>query len=239
MKNFLEKTQVVILAGGLGSRLSELTNKIPKPMVKIGNKPLIEHIILLYIKYGFKNFIIAAGYKFEIIKKYFNNYKKNKIKINVIDTGLNSLTGKRIFKLKKYLNNQTFMITYGDGVCDINLKKLFYYHKKNKKILTLTAVHPQARFGELEIKKNLVGKFNEKPQLQKGWINGGFFVAEPAIFKFLSKKNEMFEREPITKLVRKRNLIAYRHESFWFCVDTLRDKIVLEKIYKKKKFFGK
>ncbi len=237
MKNFLEKTQVVILAGGLGSRLSELTNKIPKPMVKIGNKPLIEHIIQLYINHGFKNFIVAAGYKYKIIKKYFNNYKKNKININVIDTGLNSLTARRIFKLKKYLNNKTFMITYGDGVCDINLKKLFYYHKKNKKILTLTAVHPQARFGELEIKKNMVEKFNEKPQLQKGWINGGFFVAEPAIFKFLSKKNQMFEREPITKLVRKKNLTAYRHESFWFCVDTLRDKIVLERIYKKNKKF--
>ena len=130
------------------------------------------------------------------------------------------------------------MITYGDGVCNINIKTLLNYHKKNKKILTLTAVHPQARFGELEIKKNLVQNFNEKPQLQKGWINGGFFVAEPTIFKFLSKKNQMFEREPITKLVKK-NLAAYKHENFWFCVDTLRDKNVLENIYKKNKKFGK
>tara|TARA_B110000858_G_C17598998_1_gene379195 strand:- start:35 stop:751 length:717 start_codon:yes stop_codon:yes gene_type:complete len=235
MKNSSEGTQVVILAGGLGSRLSELTKKIPKPMVKIDNKPLLEHIIQLYMKYGFNNFIIAGGYKYEIIKNHFDNYKKDKININVINTGLNSLTATRILKLKKYLNKKTFMITYGDGVSDVNLKTLLNYHKKNKKILTLTAVHPPARFGELEIKKNLVEKFNEKPQLQKGWINGGFFVAEPEIFKFLSNKNQMFEREPITKLVRKKKLAAFKHNSFWFCMDTLRDKIVLEKIYKKNK----
>ena len=134
---------------------------------------------------------------------------------------LNSLTAKEFLNFKKFLNKKTFMITYGDGICDVDLKKLFNYHKKNKRTLTLTAVHPQARFGELEIKKNIMKKFNEKPQLQKGWINGGFFVAEPTIFKFLSKKNEMFEREPITKLVHKKNLTAYKHESFWFCVDTL------------------
>ena len=235
MKDSLGNIKVVILAGGLGSRLSELTKKIPKPMVKIGNKPLIEHIIQIYIKNGFKNFIIAGGYKYEIIKNYFNNYKNTNININVINTGINSLTATRIFKLRKYLNKKTFMITYGDGVCNINIKTLLNYHKKNKKILTLTAVHPQARFGELEIKKNLVQKFNEKPQLQKGWINGGFFVAEPTIFKFLSKKNQMLEREPITKLVKKKNLAAYKHENFWFCVDTLRDKNVLENIYKKNK----
>ena len=235
MKDSLGNIKVVILAGGLGSRLSELTKKIPKPMVKIGNKPLIEHIIQIYIKNGFTNFIIAGGYKYEIIKNYFNNYKNTNININVINTGINSLTATRIFKLRKYLNKKTFMITYGDGVCNINIKTLLNYHKKNKKILTLTAVHPQARFGELEIKKNLVQKFNEKPQLQKGWINGGFFVAEPTIFKFLSKKNQMFEREPITKFVKKKNLAAYKHENFWFCVDTLRDKNVLENIYKKNK----
>ena len=235
MKNLLQDTQVVILAGGLGSRLAELTKKIPKPMVKIGNKPLIEHIIQLYVKHGFKNFLIAGGYKFKIIKQHFKKFKKNNVNIQVINTGVNSLTATRILKLKKYLNKKSFMITYGDGVSDINLKALLNYHKKNKKILTLTAVHPQARFGELEIKKNLVKRFNEKPQLQKGWINGGFFVAEPEIFKFLSKKNQMFEREPITKLVKKKNLIAYKHNKFWFCVDTLRDKIVLENIYKKNK----
>ena len=235
MKNLLQNTQVVILAGGLGSRLAELTKKIPKPMVKIGKKPLIEHIIQLYIEHGFKNFLIAGGYKFKIIKQHFKKFKKNNVNIQVINTGVNSLTATRILKLKKYLNKKSFMITYGDGVSDINLKALLNYHKKNKKILTLTAVHPQARFGELEIKKNLVKRFNEKPQLQKGWINGGFFVAEPEIFKFLSKKNQMFEREPITKLVKKKNLIAYKHNKFWFCVDTLRDKIVLENIYKKNK----
>ena len=227
--------KVVILAGGLGSRLSEYTKKIPKPMVKIGNEPLISHIIKLYIKYGFNDFIVAGGYKYKIIENYFNNYKNKKIKIRVVNTGLNALTGSRILKLKKYLNNETFMMTYGDGISDVNLRKLLKYHEDNRKILTLTAVHPQARFGELIIKKNLVKEFNEKPQLQKGWINGGFFVVEPDIFKFLSKKNQMLEREPITKLVKNKNLIAYKHNKFWFCMDTLRDKIVLENIYKKNK----
>jgi glucose-1-phosphate cytidylyltransferase len=235
MKNLLEDTQVVILAGGLGSRLSELTKKIPKPMVKIGNEPIIYHIIKLYEKYGFNDFIIAGGYKYKIIKNYFKKLKKKNIKIKIIDTGLNTLTASRILKLKKYLNKKTFMITYGDGICNVNLKKLLRYHKKNKKILTLTAVHPPARFGELTIKKNLVKEFNEKPQLQKGWISGGFFVADPSIFKFLSKKNQMLEREPITKLVKTKNLIAYKHNSFWYCMDTLRDKIVLENIYKNNK----
>jgi len=233
MEKSLENIKVVILAGGLGSRLSELTKKIPKPMVKIGDKPMIVHIINLYVKHGFKNFIIAGGYKYKIIQKFFRGYKKDKIKINVVNTGLHSLTATRILKLKKHLSNKTFMITYGDGLSNVNLKKLLKYHIKNKKILTLTAVHPPARFGELELKKNVVKKFNEKPQLQKGWINGGFFVAEPNIFKFLSKKNEMIEREPITKLVKAKKLIAYKHKDFWYCMDNLRDKIVLEKIYKK------
>ena len=235
IENPLENIKVVILAGGLGSRLSELTNKIPKPMVKIGGKPMIVHIINLYVKYGFKNFIIAGGYKYKVIQKFFKNYKKNKIKINVINTGLNSLTATRILKLKKYLNKKTFMITYGDGLCSVNLKKLLKYHIQNKKTLTLTAVHPPARFGELELKKNVVKRFNEKPQLQKGWINGGFFVAEPDIFKFLSKKNQMIEREPIAKIVKAKKLIAYKHKYFWYCVDNLRDKIVLENLYKKNK----
>ena len=227
--------KIIILAGGLGSRLSEYTKKIPKPMVKIGNEPLISHIINLYIKYGFNDFIVAGGYKYKIIENYFKDYKNKKFKIKVVNTGLNALTGSRILKLKKYLNNETFMMTYGDGISDVNLRKLLKYHEDNRKILTLTAVHPQARFGELIIKKNLVKEFNEKPQLQKGWINGGFFVVEPDIFKFLSKKNQMLEREPITKLVKNKNLIAYKHNKFWFCMDTLRDKIVLENIYKKNK----
>ena len=235
MEKSLQDIKVVILAGGLGSRLSELTKKIPKPMVTIDNKPIIEHIINLYTKHGFKNFIIAGGYKYKIIKKFFKENKKDEIKINVVNTGLHSLTGTRILKLKKYLDKSTFMFTYGDGLSDVNLKKLLKYHIKNKKILTLTAVHPPARFGELELKKNIVNRFNEKPQLQKGWINGGFFVAEPDIFKFLSSKNEMIEREPIKKLVKAKKLIAYKHKDFWYCMDNLRDKIVLENIYKKNK----
>ena len=235
MEKSLQDIKVVILAGGLGSRLSELTKKIPKPMVTIDNKPIIEHIINLYTKHGLKNFIIAGGYKYKIIKKFFKENKKDEIKINVVNTGLHSLTGTRILKLKKYLDKSTFMFTYGDGLSDVNLKKLLKYHIKNKKILTLTAVHPPARFGELELKKNIVKKFNEKPQLQKGWINGGFFVAEPDIFKFLSSKNEMIEREPIKKLVKAKKLIAYKHKDFWYCMDNLRDKIVLENKYKKNK----
>jgi len=236
MEKSLEDIKVVILAGGLGSRLSELTKKIPKPMVKIGDKPMIVHIINSYLKYGFKNFVIAGGYKYKIIQKFFKNYKKKDgVKINVVNTGLHSLTATRILKLRKYLNKKTFMITYGDGLCSVNLNKLLKYHIKSKKFLTLTAVHPPARFGELELKKNIVKNFNEKPQLQKGWINGGFFVAEPSIFKFFSKKNEMLEREPLTKLVKAKKLIAYKHKNFWYCMDNLRDKVVLENIYKKNK----
>ena len=223
----------VILAGGKGTRISEYTNTIPKPMIRIGNKPIIEHIILIYKKYGINKFIIAAGYKSEIIKKYF---KKKKYKnIRVVDTGLNSLTGKRIKKLSKFIKDEIFFLTYGDGLSDINIKKLLLNHKKSKKIATMTIVHPPARFGEVEFKKNLITNFEEKPQLQKGWINGGFFVFEPSFLKFLSYKNVMLEREPIQRLVKKKQLNAYIHKGFWFCMDSLRDKKVLEKLNNSKK----
>ena len=223
----------VILAGGKGTRISEYTNTIPKPMIRIGNKPIIEHIILIYKKYGINKFIIAAGYKSEIIKKYF---KKKKYKnIRVVDTGLNSLTGKRIKKLSKFIKDENFFLTYGDGLSDINIKKLLLNHKKSKKIATMTIVHPPARFGEVEFKKNLITNFEEKPQLQKGWINGGFFVFEPSFLKFLSYKNVMLEREPIQRLVKKKQLNAYIHKGFWFCMDSLRDKKVLEKLNNSKK----
>ena len=224
--------KVVILAGGKGTRISEYTKMIPKPMIRIGSKPILEHIIRYYIKYGFKDFIIAGGYKYSIIKNYFNKSKLANIK--VINTGLNTLTGKRLYKLKKELNT-TFMLTYGDGISNINLNNLLNFHKKNKKKITISAVHPPARFGELTIYKNMVKKFEEKPQLQKGWINGGFFVVEPEFLDFIENKNVMLERSPMTRAVKSRNLCAYKHSGFWFCMDTLRDKKVLDDMIKNKK----
>ena len=225
--------KVVILAGGKGTRISEYTKSIPKPMVQIGSKPILEHIINYYMKFGFKDFIIASGYKHSIIKDYF---KKQKIpaNIDVINTGRESLTGTRLVKLTNKLK-ETFMLTYGDGLSNVNLKKLLRFHKKNKKKITVTAVHPPARFGELNISKNLVSEFEEKPQLQKGWINGGFFVVEPEFLKLIGKKDVMLERSPMIKAVKTKNLAAYKHKDFWFCMDTLRDKKVLDTMIKNKK----
>lgn len=225
--------KIVILAGGKGTRLSEYTKILPKPMIKIGSKPILEHIINYYMKFGYKDFIIASGYKHSIIKKYFKNKKKS-AKIEVINTGVETLTGLRLKKLKNKLN-QTFMLTYGDGLANVNLKKLLNFHKKSKKLITLTAVHPPARFGELSIKKKTVTKFEEKPQLQKGWINGGYFVVEPKFLEFIENKNIMLERSPLIKAVNKKKLGAYKHEGFWFCMDTLRDKKVLDNMIKNKK----
>ena len=224
--------KVVILAGGKGTRISEYTSSIPKPMVPIGSKPILEHIINYYIKFGFKDFIIATGYKHSIIKDYFKN-KNVFARINVIDTGVETLTGLRLKKLTNELKG-TFMLTYGDGLSNINLKKLLNFHKKSKKKITLTAVHPPARFGELSISKGIVTNFEEKPQLQKGWINGGFFVVEPEFLKLIGNKNIMLERSPLTKAVKTKNLAAYKHKGFWFCMDTLRDKKVLDGMIKSK-----
>ena len=227
--------KAIILAGGKGTRLAEYTSKVPKPMVKLNNKPIITYIIEHYIKFGVKEILIAGGYKYHLLKKYFLSNKKKYPNVKVLDTGLNSLTGKRILKLKKnFKKGEVFFLTYGDGVADINLTKLLKHHKKNKKTCTLTAVRPIARFGELQIKGNMVYSFNEKPQLKQGWINGGFFVLNYEIFKFLDKKNQMFEREPIQKLLKKKNVNSFKHNGFWMCMDTIRDKIVLEKIIKKK-----
>jgi glucose-1-phosphate cytidylyltransferase len=224
--------KVVILAGGKGTRISEYSSSIPKPMVPIGSKPILEHIINYYIKFGFKDFIIATGYKHSIIKDYFKN-KNVFARINVIDTGVETLTGLRLKKLTNELKG-TFMLTYGDGLSNINLKKLLNFHKKSKKKITLTAVHPPARFGELSISKGIVTNFEEKPQLQKGWINGGFFVVEPEFLKLIGNKNIMLERSPLTKAVKTKNLAAYKHKGFWFCMDTLRDKKVLDGMIKSK-----
>ena len=167
--------------------------------------------------------------------KIFLEKKKINYNVKVIDTGLNTLTGLRIKRIEKYITGKQFLLTYGDGLSDININKLIKLHNKSKKIMTLSAVHPPARFGELSIKKKMVTKFDEKPQLQKGWINGGFFVVQKTFFKYLNHKNVMLEREPIKKIVKKKQLNAYLHKGFWYCMDTLRDKIVLEKIYKSKK----
>lgn len=225
--------KVIILAGGKGTRIPEYTGSIPKPMVPIGSKPILEHIIDYYIKYGFKDFIIATGYKHQVIKNYFKDKKKNAY-IKIINTGIETLTGSRLKKLENELK-QTFMLTYGDGLSNINLKKLLNFHKKSKKKVTLTAVHPPARFGELKISKGVVTSFKEKPQLQKGWINGGFFVIEPEFLKSIENKNVMLERSPLAKAVKTKNLAAYQHNGFWFCMDTLRDKKVLDNMIKTKK----
>ena len=228
--------KVLILAGGKGTRISEYTREIPKPMIRIGGKPILSHIIKLFESYKFNEIIIAAGYKNFIIKNYFKNKKKFS-KIKVFDTGKNTMTGGRILRLKKYFNkNENFFMTYGDGLSDINLKKLKKFHEKHNKIATVTAVRPPIRFGELNVgNNNIVNKFEEKPQLKSGWINGGFFVLNYEVFKYIKNDSTLFEREPMEKLTKKRNLIAYKHNGFWKCVDTLKDKLYLEEIYKKNK----
>ena len=225
--------KVVILAGGKGTRISEYTKSIPKPMVQVGSKPILEHIINYYMKFGFKDFIIASGYKHSIIKNYFKK-KRISAQIDVVNTGIETLTGLRLKKLANELK-ETFMLTYGDGLSNINLKELLNFHKKKKNLITLTAVHPPARFGELTIGEDLVTNFEEKPQLQKGWINGGFFVVEPEFLQFIGNKNVMLERSPLQKAVKTKNLAAYKHSGFWFCMDTLRDKKLLDTMIKTKK----
>lgn len=224
--------QVVILCGGLGSRLSVETKRIPKPMVKVGRLPILIHIINIYRKYGFKNFILALGYKKEIISNYFRKNQFRDINIKLVDTGKKTLTGTRLLKLKKFIKNENFLLTYGDGLSNINLNKLVKFHLKNNKIATVTAVRPPARFGELFLKKNLVKKFDEKNHLNTGWINGGFFVFNKNIFKYIPKKQCMLENEPIKKLTLKKELAAYKHISFWQCMDTSRDKDLLNKMWK-------
>jgi len=224
--------KVVILCGGLGSRLEEETKLIPKPMVKIGKLPIVQHIINYYKYFGFNDFILATGYKKEVLEKYYKN-KKN---VRCIFTGKNTLTGGRILRLKKYFKkNENFLLTYGDGLTSQNLNKLLKFHIKQNKIATLTAVKPPARFGELKINGNQVSSFKEKPQLQNNWINGGFFVFNSKIFDFISGDRIMLEREPFQKLTKIKNLMVYKHYGFWQCMDTMRDKKILENLLKKKK----
>ena len=226
--------KVVLLAGGFGTRLSEFTKTIPKPMICIKGKPMLLHIMKLYAKYGFKDFYIALGYKGEIIKKFFNK-KFFDWNINLIETGRNTMTGGRLKRLKKYIGKETFMMTYGDGLSSVNLKKLLKFHKKNKKLVTLTAVRPPARFGVIKLKNHHVNYFKEKSKLDEGWINGGFFVMEPEFLKYIKNDNTYLEREPLETVTKQRQLTAFKHNGFWQCVDTKRDIDKLNKILNVKK----
>ena len=228
--------KTVILAGGQGTRIPEYTKKIPKPMIKVAGAPLLTHIMKFYQSYGFNEFIIAVGYKGHIIKNYYKNSKEFK-NLKVVDTGNHTMTGGRILRLKKLFSiNEDFFLTYGDGLSNVNLKKLLNFHIKSKKIATLTAVHPPVRFGELKIRKNNVLKFEEKPESISTWINGGFFVLNYKIFKSIRNDQTNFEKSSLELLSKKKNLAAFKHNGFWKCMDNLGDKNFLEKLFKQKKF---
>ena len=228
--------KIVILCGGLGTRLAEETKIKPKPMVKIGRYPILIHLINYYKSFGYKEFILALGFKSSYIKNFFKQNKIKGVKIHLVDTGKSSLTGGRLLRLKKcFTVDENFMLTYGDGLSNVNLKKLSSFHKNHKKIATVTAVRPPARFGELFMKNNIVNKFEEKPQTSQNWINGGFFILNYKIFKFLKDDKTILEREPLQKLSKQKQLMAFKHYGFWQCMDTLRDKLLLNKIWRTKK----
>ena len=246
--------KVVILAGGFGTRISEESHLKPKPMVEIGEKPILWHIMKMYSSYGFNEFIICGGYKQQVIKEYFANYylhqsditfdftKGNQClvnhsvaepwKVTIVDTGLNTMTGGRIKRIQKYIGNEAFLLTYGDGVSDVNISKLVDFHKNHKKIATLTAVNPGQRFGCLNLSEdNEVISFREKNKSDGNIINAGFLVLKPQIFDYLSGDECVFEKEPLEKLASQGELMAYRHDGFWQCMDTLRDKQYLESLW--------
>jgi glucose-1-phosphate cytidylyltransferase len=228
--------KLVILAGGLGTRLAEETDFVPKPMVLIGDKPILWHIIKYYSAFNFSEFIICGGYKIEIIKNFFKKSKsktnvlEKSWKVKVINTGKNSNTGERLKKIKKYIDG-VFCLTYGDGLSNVNINTLVNFHKKNKAIITLTAVKPESRFGKIVFNGNKVSKFLEKDVLTENWINGGFFVCQKEVFKYLNKKNTIFESDTLSLLAKKNKLAAYKHKDFWYCMDTLRDKRHLNNIW--------
>jgi len=225
--------KVVILAGGFGTRISEYTKTIPKPMIVINRKPIMVHIMEHYAKYGFTDFYIALGYKGSVIKKYFKN-KKFKWSINLIDTGLKTMTGGRLKRLKKLLGKETFLMTYGDGLSDVNLTKLLKFHNKNKKLVTLTAVRPPARFGAIKLVGGNVKTFKEKDKMDEGWINGGFFVIEPNFLDLIKNDQTFLEKEPLEKASYQNQLMAFKHKGFWQCMDSKRDKDKLEQILQNK-----
>jgi len=244
--------KVAILAGGHGTRLAEETEIKPKPMVEIGGKPILWHIMKIYSHYGYKDFVIALGYKAEVIKKYMVDYRslsgnltvnfgsgecnyheghKLDWTVELIETGLKTNTGGRIKRLAPYVGNETFMLTWGDGVSDINLDDLLAFHRSHGKLATLTAVRPTARYGHLELNGDAIGEFSEKPQTHEGWINGAFFVLEPAIFDYIDGDDTQWEKEPLENLAKDGQLMAYKHNSYWQCMDTLREKYILQKYW--------
>ena len=239
--------RVVILAGGLGTRLPEYTKKIPKPMVKVAGSPIITHIMKHYIKFGFNDFIIATGYKGNYFEKYFRGFKKNGLPfktkifkksctITIVKTGLKTLTGGRLKRVRNYLrNDKSFMFTYGDGISNVNLRKLEKFHNNHNKIITVSAVRPPARFGELKIKNKIVKQFKEKPQTSQGWINGGFFVAKKNFLNLISNDMTILEKKPLESAAKKNQLMAFQHKGFWKCMDTKRDRDVLNDFLKKRK----
>ena len=244
--------KVAILAGGVGSRLSEETVLKPKPMVEIGGRPILWHIMMHYSHYGLQEFVIALGYKGEVVKKYMIDYsslnrdltvetRTGKVTLNsgtttdwridLVDTGVNTQTGGRLKRLARWIGNETFMLTWGDGVSDIDLRQLLAFHKAHGKLATLTAVRPTARFGHLEMCGDRVVEFSEKPQTAEGWINGAYFVLEPDVFDYIAGDHTQWEKEPLERLAKEGQLMAYRHESFWQCMDTLREKRYLEALW--------
>ncbi len=250
--------KVVILAGGLGSRISEESHLKPKPMIEIGGKPILWHIMKIYEHYGYNDFIICLGYKGYVIKEYFMNYfmynsdvtielNKNKVdvhysnaesfKVTLIDTGLNTKTAGRLKRIQKYVGNEDFMLTYGDGVSNVDLHQLLTFHKSHSKIATLTAIQPGGKFGGLELNADgAVVRFREKPKDDGQWINAGFFVLKPSVFDYLTDNADdiMWEEEPLLNLTKDGQLQAYRHEGFWACMDAMRDKIELERLWESK-----
>jgi glucose-1-phosphate cytidylyltransferase len=246
--------KVVILAGGFGTRISEESHLRPKPMIEIGDKPILWHIMKTYSHYGFNDFIICLGYKGYMVKEYFMDYylhasdvtfdfsDNNKMiihnnvsepwKVTLVDTGVNTNTGGRIKRIQQYVGNETFMLTYGDGVSDINIDILLKYHEANDKMITMTAIQPGGRFGVLDIDEhNSINKFSEKAKEDGGWVNGGFMVVKPEVFDYISKDDTVFEKEPLTRVAKEGKLMAYKHYGFWQCMDTQRDRAILEEMW--------
>ena len=245
--------KVIILAGGLGVRLSEYTESIPKPMVAIGGRPILWHIMSSYARFGHKDFYIALGYKAELVKEYFIKYQilnsdfsidlgtgeltpkqldEVDWQVNLVDTGLNSMTGGRVKRMQSFMGNEKCLLTYGDGVSDVDIERLIDFHNAHGKLVTITAVHPRARFGELQMQGNLVTSFKEKPQAQQGWVNGGFFVIEPGFFDLIEGDDTTLERKPLERCAEMGELMAYNHDGFWQCMDTKRDVEYLEELWK-------
>ena len=244
--------KVIILAGGFGTRLSEYTESVPKPMVEVGGKPILWHIMRTYEKYNHIDFHIALGHKGDVIKDYFLNYKtlnsdftidlktgkfvshqeyNENWRVTLVDTGVNSMTGGRLKRMKKFIGNETCLLTYGDGVSNIDIDALVDFHRNHGKMVTVSAVHPGARFGELDLDGDLVTSFSEKPQTKKGWVNGGYFVIEPSFFDLIQGDSTVLEKEPLEKVAEMGELMSFRHNGFWQCMDTKRDRILLEELW--------